>query len=110
MYQTERSPNQNAQQRCIMAVKQHNKIRVYHSLFKINRAFQIVTRHLQNLAHTGLVSGMKMGMFCGFAQELQAQISHDVVDRMHGIEDEEMYRWEQVRIEREKYLDPDRPR
>ncbi|HEV2987138.1 MAG TPA: hypothetical protein VG759_01755 [Candidatus Angelobacter sp.] len=106
----ERVPNPNAPKERIMAVKQHNKIRVYHSLFKLNWAFQNITRNLQDLAQTGLMPGMKMGMFCGFAQELQSQISHDVVDRMHEIEDSEMYRWEKMRIAREKYLDPDRPR
>ena len=92
-----------------MAVKQLNKIRVYYSLFEINQAFQTITRQLQNLAETGLVPGMKTGTLSGFTQELQAQISHDVVDRMHEIEDAELFRWGKVRIEREHYLNPDRP-
>ena len=31
-------------------------------------------------------------------------ISHDVVDRMHTLEDDDMYRFEKTRIAREKYL------
>jgi hypothetical protein len=93
-----------------MAVRQLNKLRVYRSLYLINQAFHAVTYHLNELEESGLLPIVKMDVLRHYTHELKAQISHDVVDRMHSIEDDEMYRWEKTRIAREKYLDPDRPR
>jgi hypothetical protein len=93
-----------------MAVKQINKLRVYESLYQVNRAFLAIIHHVRVIEYSGMFSIYKMGVLRDLARELQAQISHDVVDRMHQIEDSEMYRWEKTRIAREKYLDPDRPR
>jgi hypothetical protein len=93
-----------------LAVKQINKLRVYHSLYRINKAFHAVLYHVHELEESGMFSIYKMGVLRDYVRELKAEISHDVVDRMHEIEDSEMYRWEKTRIAREKYLDPDRPR
>ena len=87
-----------------MAVKQINKLRVYHSLFQINRAFTAIVHHVRQLEESGMFPIYKMGVLRGFIREVQSQVSHDVTDRMHGIEDQEMYRWEKVRIARERYL------
>ena len=93
-----------------MAVKQINKLRVYESLYCINKALHRVAYHIHELQESGLLPVAKMDVLRHYTHELKAQISHDVVDRMHEIEDSEMYRWEKMRIAREKYLDPDRPR
>ena len=93
-----------------MAVKQINKLRVYESLYCINKALHRVAYHIRELQESGLLPVAKMDVLRHYTHELKAQISHDVVDRMHEIEDSEMYRWEKMRIAREKYLDPDRPR
>jgi hypothetical protein len=93
-----------------LAVKQINKLRVYESLYCINKALHAVLYHVHELEESGLMPIVKMGVLRNYVRELKAEISHDVVDRMHEIEDEEMFRWEQFRIAREKYLDPDRPR
>ena len=45
-----------------------------------------------------------MNVFRGLVLELQSQISHDVVDKMHAVEDDDMYRFGKVRIARDKYL------
>jgi len=93
-----------------MAVKQINKLRVYESLYRINQALHTVLYHIHELEESELMPIVKMGVLRNYVRELKAEISHDVVDRMHEIEDAEMYRWERFRIAREKYLDPDRPR
>ena len=87
-----------------MAVKQLNKLRVYHSLFQINRALHAVVYHVHQLEESGMFPIVKMGILRGYVRELQSEISHDVTDTMHHIEDGEMYRWEKVRIARERYL------
>ncbi|HLJ29997.1 MAG TPA: hypothetical protein VKY85_25040 [Candidatus Angelobacter sp.] len=52
---------------------------------------------------------LTLTVFRGFVLELQSQISHDVCDSMHALEDEDMFRFGQVRIAREHYLNPERP-
>ena len=46
----------------------------------------------------------KMNIFRGLVLELQSQISHDVVDKMHTVEDADMYRFGKTRIARDEYL------
>ena len=87
-----------------MAVKQLNKLRVYRSLFQINRALNAVVFHVHELEESGMFPVVKMGVLRGYVRELQSEISHDVTDIMHHVEDGEMYRWEKVRIARERYL------
>jgi hypothetical protein len=108
--ETGHAPNQSTAQGDAMAVLQGNKFRVYHSLFQINRAFNAVVHHVRELEESGVFPSVKMRVLRGLTRELQSQISHDVTDRMHSVEDDEMFRWEKVRIAREKYLDPDKSR
>jgi hypothetical protein len=86
------------------AIKNSNKTRVYHSLFQINRALNAVVTHCRTLGNTGILPASKMRVLAGLTRELQSQISHDVADRMHDVEDAEMFRWEKVRIAMEKSL------
>ncbi|HEY6350485.1 MAG TPA: hypothetical protein VI636_13850 [Candidatus Angelobacter sp.] len=51
----------------------------------------------------------KMRVFQGLIRELQALISHDVVDKMHAIEDEDSFRYGKTRINWEHHLNPDKP-
>lgn len=91
-----------------MAVIQSNKFRVYHSLFQINRAFNAVIAHVRELEDSGMFPGFKMKVLRGLTRELQSQISHDIADRMHSVEDDELFRWGKVRIAWEHHLDPDK--
>lgn len=43
-----------------------------------------------------------------FTRELQSQISHDLCDTMHLIEDKDMFEYDKLRRAWEDYLDPDR--
>ena len=88
----------------------HNtkKLRTYHSLFQINRAFSAIHNHCHIVGETGLMPVHKMRIFSGLIRELQSEISHDIVDKMHSIEDDDAYRFEKTRIARERYLNPER--
>jgi hypothetical protein len=79
---------------------------MYHSLFQINRVFTAIANHCTILEETRLMPIVKMRIFRGYTRELQSQISHDVVDRMHALEDEDMYRFEKTRIVRGTTLTP----
>jgi hypothetical protein len=85
------------------------KVRTYQSLYRLNRAFATVTRHCWLIERAGLMPIVQMRVFADLARELQAHISHAVVDRMHGIEDEDMFHFGKTRIRWEHHLNPERP-
>ncbi len=85
------------------------KLATYRSLYHINRAFTAISRHVKILEQSGFMRVPKMRVLSGFVRELQAQISHDVVDEMHAVEDKEMFELGKLRIAWEHYLNPDRP-
>lgn len=85
------------------------KTRTYRSLHTLNQAFDTVSRQCWLLERLGFMPIVPMRVFNGLVRELQSQISHAVVDRMHGVEDEDMFRFGQTRIKREHYLNPARP-
>jgi hypothetical protein len=84
------------------------KMQAYQALACINQHFESIAGHVFELEQMGFFRARKMRVLAGFVRELQAHISHDVVDQMHHIEDGDMYRFEQVRREWENYLDPDK--
>jgi hypothetical protein len=91
-----------------LAVIQSNKFRVYALLYQLNLSFTSVIAHLHDLEQTGMFRKFKLRVLRGLTRELQSQISHDISDKMHEVEDGEMYRWEKARIAYERHLDPDK--
>jgi hypothetical protein len=85
------------------------KLDTYHSLFQINRAFRAIQAHCRILEETGFLPAPKMRVFCGLSRELQSLISHDVVDKMHDIEDRDCFEYGKTRIAWEHYLNSERP-
>ena len=84
------------------------KLRTYQSLYRLNRAFSAVIHHCWLIERAGFVPIGKMRVFAGLVRELQAHISHDVVDRMHRVEDQDMFRHGQTRAHWEHHLNPER--
>jgi hypothetical protein len=84
------------------------KLQTYQALACINQHFEAISRHVNDLEHMGYFRAHKMHVLAAFVRELQSQISHDVVDRMHSIEDTDMFEYDKVRRQWENYLDPDR--
>jgi hypothetical protein len=85
------------------------KADTYQSLASINHHFYAISRHVFVLEQTGFFPGPKLRVFQGLIRELQSMISHDVCDRMHEIEDDDMFEYGKIRIEWEHHLNPDRP-
>ncbi len=85
------------------------KLETYRSLYQINRAFTTISRHVKTIEQSGLVRAHQLHVFSGLVHELQARISHHVVDGMQAVEDKEMFEHSKVRISWEHYLNPDRP-
>jgi hypothetical protein len=92
----------------LAVTKNIKKLRTYHSLFCINKAFSSIAYHVRNLEEVGLMPIVKMRVLHGLTRELQSMISHDVVDKMHEIEDEDMFQHGKTRIAWENHLNPDR--
>lgn len=84
------------------------KLDTYRSLGCINEHFQAISRHVFDVEHTGFFPGYKMRVFQGLIRELQSQISHDIAETMHDIEDQDMFEFGKVRIAWEHHLNPDR--
>ncbi|HEY6350780.1 MAG TPA: hypothetical protein VI636_15375 [Candidatus Angelobacter sp.] len=85
------------------------KLRTYHSLSTINHHFAAISRHVWRLEQAGFMRVDKMRVLQGLVRELQSQISHDIVDRMHALEDRDMFEFGKVRIAWEHRLNPSRP-
>ena len=85
------------------------KLETYQALACINQHFHAISHHVHDLEGMGFFPGPKMHTFQGLIRELQCMISHDVCDRMHEIEDGDMFEFGKVRIAWEHHLNPDRP-
>jgi len=85
------------------------KLQTYQSLYHLNQHFASISRHCWRLEQAGFLPAVKMRVFQGLIRELQSQISHDVCDHMHAIEDQDMFRFGRTRIDWEHYLNPERP-
>jgi len=85
------------------------KLQTYQSLYRVNRAFAVISRQCWILEQTGFLRIEKMKVFRGLVRELQSMISHDVADKMHAIEDHDMFEFGKVRIAWKHYLNPDLP-
>lgn len=85
------------------------KLEVYQALACVNEHFHALAHHVQDLGNTGLFPGPKMPTFKGLVRELQSQVSHFVLERMHTLEHKDMFESGKTRIERDHYLNADRP-
>jgi hypothetical protein len=85
-----------------------NKVEIYQLLFRLNRGFAFIVKHLMELEPMQMIAPKDMKLFQANAQELQAAINEGVLDTLHPAELEDMWQFEKVRIRREKELrDPD---
>ena len=85
------------------------KTRTYRSLHTLNHAFDIVSRQCWMLEYLGFMPIAQMRTFNGLVRELQAQISHAVIDKMNGVEERDRFHFGKTRIAWEHHLNPKRP-
>lgn len=85
------------------------KTRTYRSLYVLNKSLETAARQCWILERAGLMPIVQMRVFADLARELQAQISHAVLDKMYGIEERDMFRFGKTRIAWEHELNPARP-
>jgi len=85
------------------------KLETYRSLYQMNLEFTAILRHLWRIKQAGFLRPEKLKVFQGLTLELQSQISHDLADCMHQVEDDDMFRFGKTRIAWENWLNPDKP-
>ena len=84
------------------------KLHVYHVLYRLNLSFAAIVRRCQTLEKFHILQPKFLRLYQGLAQELQAEINEDLLERLHEIELDDRYRFGKVRLAREKELrDPD---
>ena len=85
-----------------------NKVEIYRLLYRLNRAFGLIVKHLMELEPMRMIPVKDMRMFQASIQELQAEINDMVLDSLQPIEMHDSARFERIRAAREKELrDPD---
>ena len=95
-----------------MAVTDFNaeeKFRAYHTLACLNRSFRFIVANLYELDKTGVFNPKSLSTFRGLAKELQSQLNYKLLSTLLAIEGKDAFKFGKVRIEREHYLNPDRP-
>jgi hypothetical protein len=84
------------------------KTEIYHTLYQLNAAFSQVVDNCRKLQQTGLTNSKASKLFPSFAQELQAEINSEFLERLHDLELAEWGEHGKARQKYEKHLrDPD---
>jgi hypothetical protein len=84
------------------------KLHVYHTLYRLNLSFTNIVGHCRTLQEAGSLTAKSSKVFQGYAQELQAEINQELLERMHDDELEDWARFGKIRQTEEKRLrDPD---
>ena len=77
------------------------KVRVYRSLYHINRLFEDILFQCRELDRTGIFRPNQMLLHRGMVREMQANISHDIADKMHEVEDQDWFLFGKARMIRD---------
>jgi hypothetical protein len=84
------------------------KLRIYHTIYRLNLSFANIVEHCAMLREYRVFTAKFTRLYQSYAQELQAEINQDVLEKLDGIESHDMFRFGKVRSAREKELrDPD---
>jgi hypothetical protein len=90
------------------ALEVTKKLHVYHILYRLNVSLSNIVSHCRALQEAGSFTAKSSKLFQGYAQELQAEINQELLERMHDEELADWARFGKVRQAREKELqDPD---
>ena len=85
------------------------KLRTYQGLSRINQAFARIARQCWIVEQAGIIPAARMRVLKDLVLELQSQISHEIVDKMHAVEDKDSFRFGKTRIAWEHHLNSERP-
>ncbi|MGC2694169.1 MAG: hypothetical protein WA738_00100 [Candidatus Angelobacter sp.] len=80
------------------------KLRIYHTLYRLNLSFANIVAHCRTLQEIGPFKSKFMTMYQGYTQELQAEINEELLETLHSTELKDWNRYGKVRQAREKEL------
>jgi hypothetical protein len=84
------------------------KLLIYHTLYRLNLSFSNIVTHCRTLQEAGILTAKSIRLFQGYAQELQAEMNQELLEKMHSIELDDWGRFGKIRQAEEKRLrDPD---
>jgi hypothetical protein len=80
------------------------KTEIYESLSGLIMSFSGVVEYVKALQRHGILTPKYNRLFSGFAHELQAEITAEILTRLHDLEMRDWTRYGKVRQQWEKYL------
>jgi hypothetical protein len=80
------------------------KLHIYHTLYRLNLSFSNIVGHCHALQEARGLTAKSSRVFQGYAQELQAEINQELLERMHDGELEDWARFGKIRLAEEKRL------
>jgi hypothetical protein len=92
----------------LAAIEVPKKLRIYHTLYRLNISFSNIVAHCRTLQEAGVFTAKATRLFQGYAQELQSELNQELLETMHSIELDDWGRFGKIRQAEEKRLrDPD---
>jgi hypothetical protein len=90
------------------AIHVSKKLHIYHTLYRLNLSFSNIVAHCRTLQEAGALPATATKLFQGYAQEMQAEMNQELLERMHETELQDWGRFGKIRQAEEKRLrDPD---
>jgi hypothetical protein len=84
------------------AIDVTKKLHLYHILYRLNLSFSNIVTHCRALQEAGSFTAKSSKLFQGYAQELQAEINQELLEKMHDAELEDWGRFGKIRQAEEK--------
>ena len=81
----------------------------YSVLARVNFSFRNVIANLAGMDKDAVIDRRSQETFIGFTRELQSLINCKFLAGLQDVEEKQAFEFGKIRIEREHYLNPDRP-
>jgi len=85
------------------------RVRIYRSLYRLNRLFHFAVGCLHDLDGIRVFSPQRLRELRGLTHELRTEINHYFADDLNRMEAEDWFHFGKIRIARDHRLNPDRP-
>ena len=80
------------------------KLHIYYTLARINRAFRAIHFHLRDLEQAKPFHSQRLREYQGLSRELQSEVNSELLEDLLILERRDAFRFGKVRSAREKYL------
>ena|SRR5579864_211360 len=93
------------------AIKFTNEVQchAYVALARFNNSFSNIAANLDGLEKDKVFDSKAINVFRGYAKELQSLLNCELLSTLSSVEQKQAFEHGKTRIEREHYLNPERP-